>query len=181
MRRIVITFCGIYLAAATLAAATTGFGLIEAVPAYRLSLFWMSPDTLAARVDALLAAQRIFEAQVYAGMHAASWAVILTLVLVGAIRPLVGPSVPLANLRSTAIVMGGLAGLVLLSVLAQPILDEASRIPSPSTALSSMPGYWIFGMALSAAITAGHLSLFVHDLVLVAKRRWLGEDLTAAA
>ena len=114
-------------------------------------------------------------------MHAASWAVILTLVLVGALRPLVGPSVPLANLRSTAIVMGGLAGLILLSVLAQPILDEASRIPSPSTALSSMPGYWIFGMALSAAITAGHLSLFVHDLVLVAKRRWLGEDVTAAA
>jgi len=179
MRRIVITFCGIYLAAATLAAAMTGYGLIDPVPGYRLSLFWMSPDTLAARVDALLGAQRVFEAQVYAGMHAVSWAVILTLALLGALRPLVGPSVPLANLRSTAIVMGGLAGLIVLSVLAQPILDEAARIPSPTNALSSMPGYWLFGMALSAAITAGHLSLFFHDLALAARRRWTGGDLPA--
>ena len=32
MRRLVITFCGIYLAAAALAAATTGWALIEPVP-----------------------------------------------------------------------------------------------------------------------------------------------------
>ena len=181
MRRLVITFCGIYLAAAGLAALTTGWGLIEPVPHYRLAIFWMSPDTLAARVDVLLAADRVFEAQVYAGMHAVSWAVVLTLVLVGALRPLLGPSVPLANIRSTAIVMAGVAGLVVLSVLAQPLLDQASRIPTPTNALSSMPGYWLFGMALSAAITAGHLSLFAHDVMLAAKRRWMGEDLSAAA
>ena len=181
MRRLVITFCGIYLAAAALAAATTGWALIEPVPGYRLSLFWMSPDTLEARIDSLVAAHRIFEAQVYAGLHAVSWATVLSLTLVGALRALVGPSEPLANIRSTAIVMGCLAGLIVLSWLAQPILDQASRIPSPTTALSSMPGYWIFGMALSAAITAGHLSLFVHDMVLAAKKRWIGADAEAAA
>jgi hypothetical protein len=180
MRRLVITFCGIYLAAAALAAALTGWGLIEAVPGYRLSVFWMSAATLDARLDALIAAHRIFEAEVYAGLHAVSWATILALTLVGALRALIGPSEPLANIRSTAIVMGGIAGLVVLSWVAQPILDQASRIPSPSTTLSSLPGYWILGMALSTAITAGHLSLLAHDMVLAAKRRWTGPEPEAA-
>ncbi|MBL8567891.1 MAG: hypothetical protein JNK84_02290 [Phreatobacter sp.] len=175
MRRLVMTFCGIYLAAAALAAATTGHGLIEPVPGYRLSIFWMSPDTLEARIDALVAAGRIFEAQVYAGTHAVSWAVILTLVLVGALRAFIGPSVPLANIRSSAVVLGGLAGLVLLAAVAQPLLDEASRIPSASTTFSSMPAYWLFGMALSAAIVAAHLSLLAHDIALLARRRLFGE------
>ena len=181
MRRLVITFCGIYLAAAALAAATTGYGLIEPAPAYRLSIFWMSPDTLIARIDALVAAGRIFEAQVYAGTHAVSWAVILTLLIVGFVRPLLGPSVPLANIRSTAIVLGGIAGLVLLSVWAQPLLDAASRIPSASNTLSSMPAYWLFGMTVSAAVTAAHLSLLAHDIALWAKRRWIGETLPLTA
>lgn len=58
----------------------------------------------------------------------------------------------------------------------QPILDQASRIPAPTNALSSMPGYWLAGMAVSAAITGGHLSLIVHDLALMVKRRLFGED-----
>jgi hypothetical protein len=181
MRRLVMTFCGIYLAAIALAAATTGYGLIEPVPGYRLSIFWMSPETLEARIDALVAAGRVFEAQVYAGSHAVSWAVILTLVLVGALRAFLGPSMPLANMRSTAVVLGGLAGLVLLAAWTRPLLDEASRIPSASTTFSSLPAYWLFGMALSAAIVAGHLSLLMHDIALWAKRRWLGDDLPEPA
>lgn len=181
MRAIAITFCGIYLAAAALAAATTGHGLVDPVPGYRLSLLWMSPETLAARVDALGAAGRIFEAQIYAGLHAVSWAVVLALSLMGVVRPLIAPSVPLANIRSAAIVLGGLAGLILLSAVARPLLDQASRIPSASTTLSSMPGYWLFGMTLSAAVVATHLSLVFHDLTLAARRRWLGEKATAAA
>jgi hypothetical protein len=181
MRRLVILFCGIYAAAATLAAATTGYGLIEPVANYRLSIFWMSPETLETRIDALVSAGRIFEAQIYAGTHAVSWAVILTLTLLGALRPLLGPSVPLANIRSTAIVLGGLAGLVFLAAWTRPLLDEASRIPSASTMLSSLPAYWLLGMILSAAVTAGHLSLLAHDITLWAKRRWIGEAVPAAA
>lgn len=177
MRWLVMTFCGIYLAAAALAAATTGHGLIEPVPGYRLSIFWMSPETLEARIDALVGAGRIFEAQVYAGTHAVSWAIILTLSLVGLVRPFLGPAVPLANIRSTAVVLGGLAGLVLLAAWTRPLLDEASRIPSMSTTLSSMPAYWLFGMALSAAIVSAHLSLLMHDIALWAKRRLFGEEL----
>lgn len=174
MRRLVTTFCGIYLAAVALAAATTGHGLVEPVPGYRLSIFWMAPDTLQARIDALVASGRVFEAEVYAGTHAVSWAVILALVAVGALRPFLGPSVPLANTRSAAIVLGGLAGLVLLAAWTRPLLDEAGRIPSPSTTLSAMPGYWLFGMGLSAAVVAAHLSLIAHDAALWARRRWLG-------
>jgi hypothetical protein len=176
MRRLVMTFCGIYLAAFALAAATTGHGLIDPVPNYRLSIFWMTPETLEARIDALLAVGRIFEAQVYAGAHAVSWAVILTLAFVGALRALLAPSAPLANIRSTAIVLGGLAGLLLLAALTRPIMDEASRIPSMSTTLSSMPAYWLFGMGLSAAIVAAHLSLLMHDIALWAKRRWIASE-----
>jgi len=92
-----------------------------------------------------------------------------------ALRAVVGPSVPLANIRSSAVVLGGLAGLVLLAAVAQPLLDEASRIPSASTTFSSMPAYWLFGMALSAAIVAAHLSLLAHDIALLARRRLFGE------
>ncbi|WP_439575730.1 hypothetical protein [Phreatobacter sp.] len=176
MKRLVITFCAIYVAAVALAAATTGWALIEPVPGYRLGVFWMSGATLEMRIGALVDAGRIFEAQVYAGCHAVSWAVILTLALVGAIRPFIGPSRPLANIRTSAIIFGGLAGLSLLSIWMQPILDQASRIPSSTNDLSSMPGYWIVGMAVSAAITSGHLSLIVHDLALIARKRLFGED-----
>lgn len=176
MKRLVVTFCAIYVAAIALASATTGWALVEPVPHYRLAVFWMSGATLDMRVNALVDAGRIFEAQVYAGSHAVSWAVILTLALIGAIRPFVGPSRPLANMRTSAIIFGGLALLALLATWMQPILDQASRIPAPTNALSSMPGYWLAGMAVSAAITGGHLSLIVHDLALMVKRRLFGED-----
>ncbi|QCI63428.1 hypothetical protein [Phreatobacter stygius] len=176
MKRLIVTFCGIYLVAVALAAATTGHGLIEPVPGYRLAILWMAPETLEARLDALIGARRSFEAMVYAGTHALSWAVIGTLVLIGLIRPLLGPSRPLANTRASAVVLGGLAGLLLLAHVAQPILDEASRIPSASTMLSSLPAYWLAGMALSAAITGSHLSLIVHDIVLWCLARWRGAE-----
>lgn len=176
MKRLVVTFCAIYVAAIALAAATTGWALVDPVPGYRLAVFWMSGATLDMRVDALVDAGRIFEAQLYAGCHAVSWAVILTLAAVGAVRPFVGPSRPLANVRTSAIIFGGLAFLTLLAIWTQPILDQASRIPSPTNALSSMPGYWILGMAVSAAITAGHLSLITHDLALIVRKRLFGED-----
>lgn len=181
MKRLVITFCAIYVAAIALAAATTGWALVEPVPDYRLAVFWMSGATLDMRIESLVGAGRVFEAQVYAGCHAVSWAIIMTLALVGAIRPFTGPSRPLANIRTSAIIFGGLAGLALLSIWTQPILDQASRIPSPTNAMSSMPGYWLLGMAVSAAITAGHLSLIVHDLALIAKKRLFGEDPLAEA
>ncbi|QCK88290.1 hypothetical protein E8L99_22270 [Phreatobacter aquaticus] len=180
MRRLIVTFCAIYLAAVALASATTGWGLIEAVPGYRLSILWMSPETLAARLDAFVGAGRIFEAEVYAGAHAVSWAIMLTLVLVGTIRPFLGPSEPIANMRSSAVVLGGLAGLVLLAHWSRPLLDEASRIPSASTTLSSMPAYWLVGMAVSAAITGAHLSMLAHDAVLWARARYSGPQASAA-
>lgn len=180
MKRLIVTFCGIYLAAIAMASLTTGWGLAEPVPAYRLSILWMSPETLAARLDALIAAGRIFEAEIYAGAHAVSWAIMLTLVMVGTIRPFLGPSEPIANLRSSAVVLGGLAGLVLLAHWSRPLLDEASRIPSASTTFSSMPGYWLFGMAVSAAITGAHLSMLAHDATLWVRARLSGPEASAA-
>lgn len=175
MRRLVITLCGIYLAAAALAAATTGHGLIEPVPHYRMSVFWMMPETLQQRLDALVHARRIFEAEIYAGSHAVAWGVIMTLVFIGALRPLLGPSRPLANIRTAAIVLGGAAGLMLLTTWTRPLMEAASQIPSASTALSSMPGYWLLGMAISAAVLGANLSLVTHDMVLFARRRLIGD------
>lgn len=180
MKRLIVTFCGIYLAAVALAAATTGHGLIEAVPGYRLSILWMARETLEARLDALAHAGRPFEAMVYAGAHVASWAVLCTLVVIGLIRPLVGPSRPLANIRSSAVVLGGLAGLLLLAHVARPILDMASQMPSTSTTLSSMPAYWLLGMALSVVVTGSHLSLIAHDIVLWGVARWRGSQAATA-
>lgn len=180
MRRLIITVCGVYLAAAALAAATTGHGLIEPVPNYTLSIFWMAPETVQSRIGALVSAHRIFEAEIYAGSHAVAWGVILTLAFIGILRPLIGPSRPLANTRSAAIVLGGVAGLLLLAGWARPLMEAASRVPSASTLLSSMPGYWLFGMAVSAAILAAHLSLVLHDMVLAARRRLMGDDPAAA-
>ncbi|MBN8944264.1 MAG: hypothetical protein J0H01_32455 [Rhizobiales bacterium] len=174
MKRLIVTFCGIYLAAVALAAAATGHGLIEPVPGYRLSILWMARETLEARLDALAGAGRPFEAMVYAGAHVASWAMLCSLVVIGLVRPLVGPSRRLANIRSSAVVLGGLTGLMLLAHVTRPILDMASQIPSTSTALSSMPAYWLIGMALSVAVTGSHLSLVAHDIVLWGVARWRG-------
>ncbi|CEJ14157.1 hypothetical protein BN1110_04485 [bacterium YEK0313] len=166
MKRLVVILCALYLATVVGAAMLTGHGLIEPVPRYRLAILWMAPETLAVRLDALAAAGRDFEARVYGFAHDLSWLLVAVLVLVGLGRPFFGPSRPLAPVRSSAIVLGGLAGLVLLNHWARPILDLAGQVPSASTTFSAMPAYWLLGMALSAAVTGGHLALVAHDVVL---------------
>ncbi|MFX6218374.1 hypothetical protein ABTF55_21480, partial [Acinetobacter baumannii] len=79
-----------------------------------------------------------------------------------------------------AVVLGGLTGLLLLAHVSRPILDMASQMPSASTTLSSMPAYWLLGMALSVAVTGSHLSLIAHDIVLWGLNRWRGPQPAAA-
>jgi hypothetical protein len=172
VKRLVVTFCAIYCATVALAAATMGHALVEPVPGYRLSVFWMAPETLDARVNALLAAGRSFEAMVYAGAHTASCGVLGALALIGLIRPFLGPSRPVANWRATTVILGGFAGLAILSYATRPLLDLAGQIPSAMPGFAAMPAYWLFGMVLSVAVTGGHLSLAVHDLVLWLAARW---------
>ena len=171
VKRLVVILCALYLAAVVGAAMLTGHGLIEPVPRYRLAILWMAPETLAARLDALAAAGRGFEARIYGFVHGLSWLLVAVLVLVGLVRPFFGPSRPLAPVRSSAIVLGGLAGLVLLNHWARPILDLAGQVPSASATFSAMPAYWLLGMALSAAVTGGHLALVAHDVVLWCRGR----------
>lgn len=166
MKRLVIVLCLFYFAAVAAAAALTGHGLIDPVPHYRLAILWIDPATLAARFDALVAANRIFEAHIYGFVHGLSCLLVALLVLIGLGWPLLGPGRRLAPVRSSIIVLGGLAGLALLNHLARPILDMASQVPSASATFSALPAYWLAGMALSAAVTGGHLALVAHDLVL---------------
>lgn len=176
MKRLVVILCAVYLAIVTAAATLAGHGLIEPVPHYRLAILWMAPETLASRLDALAAAGRVFEARLYGFAHGLSWLLVLGLAALGLGRPFFGPSRPLAPVRSSAIVLGGLAGLVLLNHVARPILDLAGQVPSSSMTLSAMPGYWLLGMALSAAVTGGHLALIAHDIALwcLGRRRATG-------
>lgn len=171
MKTVVYALVAVYLAVIAATAVVHGAHLVEPVEGYRLSIFWMNTETLQNRLDALVRAGRVPEAMTYAGANAASWALMALLAVFGAARPFLGPSAPVAHIRSSAVVLGGLASLVLLAAWSRPLLDAASEIPSASNALSSMPAYWLFGMAASAAIIASHISFLAHDAALWVQTR----------
>ncbi|MEI8144221.1 MAG: hypothetical protein WCH83_02040 [Alphaproteobacteria bacterium] len=164
MKRLIVLASLAFALAATLAALTTGWALIEAVPGYRLGVLWLLPETLDMRLSALIDVNRVSEAIVYQSVHVAGAALIAAMTCVGIIRPLLAPSEPIAHFRSTTIVLGGTAVLIPLAIWSRPIMEIASTIPSPTNTLSSMPAYWYLGLILSAAIIATHMGLVAHDV-----------------
>lgn len=172
VKRVIVILVGTYLVAIAGLAATTGEGLISPVANYRLSILWLSEATLANRMDALFASSRLFEADIYEGMHLLSVATIWSLGVIGLARPWLAPSEPIASIRSSAVVFGSIGLLFVLAHVTRPILDQASQIPSVTNTLSAMPAYWIFGLAVSAAILGAHLCMVAHDLSLAARQRF---------
>lgn len=166
MRRLIISAAALHFLAVLIAATTTGHGLVEPVGGYRLSVFWLSLETLDARVGALFANARVHEALVYEGAHVVSVALILALSLVSSIRGGLGKATYICPIRPAAIVFGGIVGLMILARLMRPILDMAAEIPSASTMVSAMPAYWFLGLAVSASIVAAYTAFASHDFAL---------------
>lgn len=164
MKRLIIWAAALHFLAVLVAAATTGHGLVEPVAGYRLSVFWLSSETLDARVGALFANARVHEALVYEGAHVVSVALILALSLVAAIRGALGKADYICPIRPAAVVFGGIVGLMILARLMRPVLDMAAEIPSASTMMSAMPAYWFLGLATSASIVAAYTAFASHDL-----------------
>ncbi|ALK10221.1 hypothetical protein [Blastochloris viridis] len=176
MTRPIVVAVVVYLAAvaALIGASAEQVRLLDPVPWYQMTMFWLAPETSFTRIGALVAAGRDADGLLYAAVVGISLGLLGGLALFGVSLALSSPARTRLLPQREALLF--ICLLVALVLTADPIISLARNLEQRGlmepAGLNAMPGYWIATVVVTCGLFARYATLMAHDATAWSRTAW---------